>query len=65
MVLLNNSRLRAVPFNELINRVAVADLEHDEDPKLRPGPIEPEKRQDIILQMAAGIVGAYLYFKKH
>jgi len=39
--------------------------EHDEDPELRPGPIEPEKRQDIILQMAAGIVGAYRYFKKH
>jgi uncharacterized protein len=33
--------------------------EHDEDPELRPGPIEPEKRRDIILQMVADIAGAY------
>jgi len=39
--------------------------EHDEDPELRSGPIEPEKREDIILEMAAGIVGAYRYFRRH
>jgi uncharacterized protein len=37
--------------------------EHDEDPELRPGPIGPEKRDEIIVQMAAGIVGAYRYFR--
>jgi len=37
--------------------------EHDEDPELRPGPIGPEKREEIIVQMAAGIVGAYRYFR--
>ena len=39
--------------------------EHDEDPEMRPGPISPEKREDIIVQMAAGIVGAYRYFQPH
>lgn len=39
--------------------------EHDEDPELRPGPIDPEKREEIIVQMAAGIVRAYRYFRRH
>jgi uncharacterized protein len=39
--------------------------EHDEDPELRPGPIGPEKRGEIIVQMAAGIVRAYRYFRPH
>jgi len=39
--------------------------EHDEDPKMRPGPITPEKREDIITHMAAGLVGAYRYFREH
>ena len=37
--------------------------EHDEDPGMRPEPISPEKREGIILQMAAGILGACRYFK--
>jgi uncharacterized protein len=37
--------------------------EHDEDPELRPGPIGPEKRDEIIVQMAAGIVRAFRYFR--
>jgi uncharacterized protein len=37
--------------------------EHAEDPELRPGPIAPEKREEIIVQMAAGIVRAYRYFR--
>ena len=37
--------------------------EHDEDPALRPGMIELEKRKEIIVQMAAGIVRAYRYFR--
>jgi uncharacterized protein len=39
--------------------------EHDEDPKMRPDPITPEKREDIIVHMAAGLVGAYRYFRGH
>jgi len=38
--------------------------EHDEDPKMRPAPITPEKREDIIVHMAAGLVGAYRYFRE-
>jgi uncharacterized protein len=37
--------------------------EHDEDPKMRPEPISPEKREDVIVRMAAGLVGAYRYFR--
>jgi len=39
--------------------------EHDEDPELRPGPIGPEKREEIIVQMLAGVVRAYRYFRTH
>ena len=38
--------------------------EHDEDPKLRPGPITSEKREDLIAHMAVGLVGAYRYFRE-
>lgn len=39
--------------------------EHDEDPELRPGPITREQREEIVVQMAAGIVRAYRYFRPH
>jgi uncharacterized protein len=39
--------------------------EQDEDPKMRPKPIAPEKREGIIAHMAAGLVGAYRYFRTH
>jgi uncharacterized protein len=39
--------------------------EHDEDPKMRPKPISPEKREDIIVHMAAGLLGTYRYFRRH
>ncbi len=39
--------------------------EHDEDPEMRPEPITPEKREDIIAHMAAGLVGAYRHFRAH
>jgi uncharacterized protein len=38
--------------------------EHDEDPKMRPKPISPEQREDVIAHMAAGLVGAYRYFRQ-
>ena len=36
--------------------------ENDEDPKMRPNPITPEKREQVIAGMAAGLLGAYRYF---
>jgi len=38
--------------------------EHDEDSGLRPKPIAPEKREDIIFHMGVGLVGAYRYFRR-
>jgi uncharacterized protein len=37
--------------------------EHDEDPKMRPDPITPEKREQVIAGMAAGLLGAYRHFR--
>ena len=39
--------------------------EHDQDPAMRPDPISPEKRKEVIVMMAAGLLGAYRYFRKH
>ena len=38
--------------------------EYDEDPSLRPKPIGLEKRQKIFNSMAAGLLGAYRYFRQ-
>jgi uncharacterized protein len=35
--------------------------EHDADPEMRPKPITPEKREEIIGYMAAGLLRAYEY----
>jgi uncharacterized protein len=39
--------------------------EHDEDPEMRPNPIGPEKREEVIVHVAAGLVAAYRYFREH
>jgi uncharacterized protein len=39
--------------------------EHDEDPEMRPEPISTEKREEVIVHMAAGLVAAYRYFRGH
>jgi uncharacterized protein len=39
--------------------------EYDQDPKMRPDPISPEKREEVIVQMAAGLLGGYRYFRSH
>jgi uncharacterized protein len=39
--------------------------EHDEDPEMRPKPITPEKREEVIVRMAAGLVAAYRYFREN
>jgi uncharacterized protein len=38
--------------------------EHDEDPDSRPDPITPDKREQVIAFMAAGLMNAYEYFRK-
>jgi uncharacterized protein len=38
--------------------------EHDEDPEMRPKPITPEKREEVIVHMAAGLLQAYQYFRE-
>ena len=37
--------------------------EHDEDPEMRPELISPEKREEVIAHMAAGLLRAYRYFR--
>jgi uncharacterized protein len=37
--------------------------EHDKDPEMRPDPITPEQREEVIVHMAAGLLGAYRYFR--
>jgi uncharacterized protein len=37
--------------------------EDDEDPSMRPKPIDPEQREKVIVSMAAGLVRAYRYFR--
>jgi len=39
--------------------------EHDEDPTLRPEPIDAKKRETVIEYMAAGLIAAYRYFREH
>jgi hypothetical protein len=39
--------------------------EHDPDPEMRPEPIGAEQRETVIEYMAAGLVGAYRYFREH
>jgi uncharacterized protein len=36
---------------------------HDENPEVRPDPIGPDKREDLIAYMAAGLVVALEYFR--
>jgi uncharacterized protein len=38
--------------------------EHDEDPEMRPEPISPEKREEAIVHMAAGLLQAHQYFRE-
>jgi len=39
--------------------------ERDEDPEMRPDPISPEQREEVRAHMAAGLLGAYRYFREH
>lgn len=52
-------------------RVSMCSSQHsaqsrcDEDTEMRPEPISPEKREEVIVHMAAGLLGAYRYFRAH
>jgi uncharacterized protein len=39
--------------------------EHDPDPTMRPPTITPEKRNDLITMMIAGVMQIYRYFRLH
>jgi uncharacterized protein len=39
--------------------------ERDEDAEMRPEPITSEKREEVIVHMAAGVLAAYRYFRSH
>jgi uncharacterized protein len=39
--------------------------EHDDDPETRTETITPEKRETIIVHMAAGVMTAYKYFRQN
>lgn len=39
--------------------------EHDPDPEIRPPPIPAEKREDLLIEMAASLVRIYRYFEPH
>jgi uncharacterized protein len=45
-------------------RAELGKYEHDEDSEMRPNPISPEKHEEVIVHMAAGLVGAYRYFRE-
>ena len=38
--------------------------EQDEDPAMRPKPISPEQREEVMAGMAAGLLRAYKYFRE-
>jgi len=65
--------MRHEDWSELINDeehggclVAMMMLyhEHDEDPEMRTDPITPDKREQAIALMAAGLIEAYKYFRE-
>jgi uncharacterized protein len=39
--------------------------EHDPDPAKRPAPITPDKREDLLRMMIAGLTRIYRYFEPH
>jgi uncharacterized protein len=39
--------------------------EHHTDPEMRPPPISPEKREEILALMAAGVIQIFRYFEPY
>ena len=71
---LRGMKLRRDSWNELLDDeqhggclvpIFMLAHEHDSNPDLRPPPISPPKREDILTRLTAGIVEAYVYFEPH
>ena len=45
--------------------IMMLHYEHDSDPQMRPPPIPPEKREEILETMIAGLTHIYRYFEPH
>jgi uncharacterized protein len=39
--------------------------EHDPDPQMRPKPLSPDKREEVLQMMIAGLTQIYRYFEPH
>ena len=39
--------------------------EHDPDPQMRPKPVQPEKREELLQMMTAGLTRIYRYLQPH
>jgi len=48
----------------LVLPIMILAHEHDEDPELRSPPIPEEKREELLVAMAAGVMIAYMYFRE-
>ena len=64
--------LRKEQWAELINddehggsilSMLMLSHEHDPDPEMRPNPITPDQREDIVKHMAAGLVQIFRYYR--
>jgi hypothetical protein len=44
-----------------LETVMPSEYEHDEDPEIRPDPIRPEKREQIIAGMAEGFFASLCF----
>ena len=51
-------------YGDSLTPMMMLDHEQDEDPETRPDPITPDKREQVIAFMAAGLMNAYEYFGK-
>lgn len=45
--------------------IMVLHYEHDPDPEMRPPPIPPEKREELLQAMIAGLTHIYRYFEPY
>jgi uncharacterized protein len=39
--------------------------EHDADPEMRPPPVPADKREDLLIELTAGLTRIYRYFEPH
>lgn len=67
-------QMRAASWQELLDSeehggpmviIMLLAHEHDPDPEMRSPPIPAEKRGDLLIEMAAGLVQIFRYFEPH